>query len=360
MAFASGAVHAPQHLVDLAVAYNPSEDGYVRNAVFPRKDVSHETDLIPTVNKADTLRLYDLDVSGRGEIPEVTYRTGADKTYLCKAIAAKAEVNPKDVKNADAAYRHEKRQTRQALVSVGIRMEYLAVNQTLRQTSVMTQNKTFDADTRWDSFDSPDSTPIEDLQAAVRVVRITCGVSAGAKSRDGQGVIKVIMHEFNWMTLCQHPNVIDRVRFNTGQTGAILTKDVLAKMLEIEPDDILIVSAQYTRSLQKPAGATGDYYKGFVGSDVIVAYTDSDPENDQALGHEFVFDGLAGEDPFLVNKWREQGKGVYLYTDWIGVACMADYKVTNENAGFLLQGTILATDTTRYGSQAGGTQTLID
>ena len=67
---------------------------------------------------------------------------------------------------------------------------------------------------------------------------------------------------------------------------------------------------------------------------------DTDPENDQALGHEFVFDGLAGEDPFLVDKWRQQGVGVYLYTDYVGVACMVDYKATNaQNAGFLLQGT---------------------
>ena len=258
-------------------------------------------------------------------------------------------MNPKDTKNADAAFRHEVRQTKQARTSVGIRMEYLALNQTARQTSVMTQNKSYDADTRWDAFDSNDSTPIEDLQAAVRVVRIKCGVSAGATSRDGQGVIKVIMHEFTWMTLQQHPNVIDRVRFNTGQTGAILTKKILAEMLEVAEGDILITSAQYTSSVQGP-GVTAAY-KAFVGSDVIVAYVDSDPENDQALGHEFVFDGLAGSEPFLVNKWREQGKGVFLYTDYIGVACMVDYKATNaENAGFLLEGVIDASDTTRYGN----------
>lgn len=354
MPFESGAIHAPQHLVDLCVAYNPRDNGFVRGAIFPRKDVAHETDLIPTVSKADTLRLYDLDISGRGEIPEVTFRTSADDSYRCKPIAAKAEVNPKDSKNADAAYRFEKRQTRQALVSVGIRMEYLAVNQTARQTSVITQNKSYVAATRWDSFASSSSTPIEDLQAAVRVVRIKTGTSAGAKSRDGQGLIKVIMHEFTWMTLMQHPNVIDRVRFNTGQTGAILTKDVLAKMLEVAEDDILIVSAQYNSAVQT-AMAVGQKhnvgtYKGFIGSDVLIVMTDVDLENDQALGHEFVFDGLAGEDPFLVNKWREQGKGVFLYTDYVGVACMVDYHVINTDAGFLLQGVINAADTTRYGA----------
>ena len=64
MPFESGAIHAPQHLVDLCLSYNPRDDGYIRNVFFPRKDVPHETDLIATVNKADVLRLYDLDVSG--------------------------------------------------------------------------------------------------------------------------------------------------------------------------------------------------------------------------------------------------------------------------------------------------------
>jgi hypothetical protein len=42
---------------------------------------------------------------------------------------------------------------------------------------------------------------------------------------------------------------------------------------------------------------------------------------------------------------------VYLYTDYVGVACMVDYRATNPgNAGFLLQGVINAADTTRYGN----------
>src|SRR5579885_3198010 len=126
MAFDSGSIHVQQHLTDLCVAYNPREDGYVRGVFFPRKDVQHETDLIAAVNTADTLRLYDMDVSGRSDIPEVQYRTKADTTS-----------------------------------------------------------------TRWDSFGSPDSTPMEDLMAAVRTVRIKTGTSAGAKSRSGQGLIKL-------------------------------------------------------------------------------------------------------------------------------------------------------------------------
>jgi hypothetical protein len=349
MAFEQGAIHAPQHLVDLCVSYNPNPDGYIRGHFFPRKDVSHETDLIAQVNKADTLRLYDLDVSGRGEIPEVTYRTKADLTYQCKPIASKAEINPKDVKNADAAYRHEKRQTMQAMRSDGIRMEYLAVNQTLRTTANLGGNFiTYTSTNRWDSFGSPSSTPIEDLQAAVRLIRIRTGMSASATVRSGQGRIKIAMHEYTFMTMQQSESVRSFLSATFGGSGArILTKKILAEVLEIAEEDILIVSAQYTSSQQGPGETPA--FTGFISSDVIIGMTDTDPENDQAVGHEFVFDGLGGEDPFLVNKWREMGKGVYTYTDYVGVACMVDYKITNTDAVFLLQGVVDKTNTARYG-----------
>jgi hypothetical protein len=344
--FESGAIHAPQHLQDLCVAYVPRDDGYIRGMLFPRKPVEHETDLIAQINTADTLRLYDLDISGRAEMAEVTFRTAADITYRCKAIAAKAEINPKDVKNADAAYRFEKRQTMQALISCGIRMEYLAVKQTVRQTSIMTQNVTLSGGLRWDAYGSPTSNPIGDMKAAIALVRIKTGTSAGAKSRTGEGLVKIFMHEYTWLALQQNQAVALYISASLAGSGQrILTKKILADVLDVGEEDIVIVSSRYTSSQQ---GAAADAFTSFIGSDVLVAMVDSDPENDQSLGHEFVFDGLGGEDPFLVTKWRQQGVGVYQYTDFVGVSCMADYKVTNALAGFLIKSAIDASDTSSY------------
>jgi hypothetical protein len=308
----------------------------VRGVFFPRKDVSHEVDLIPQISTADTLRLYDMDTSGRGELAEV----------------GKAELNPKDMKNADAAYRHEKRQTRQGLISVGIRMEKLAFDQ-LRDTSVMTQFQTFTSSTRWDAYSSPDSTPIEDLQAAVRGVRIRTGTAAGAKGRDGQGLIKIAMHEYAWMALQQNDAVRAFISASIGGSGTrILTKKILAESLEIGEADIHIISARYTKTPQGTPAAD-ETFTSFIGDDVIVAMCDSDAENDQALGHEFVFDGLGGEDPFLVTKWTQFGVGVYQRTEWVGVSCMVDYKTTNAaSAGFLLKGVIDKT-LPIYGGEVG-------
>ena len=340
MAFQNNALHVPQPLVDYCVAYDPSEDSHIRNLFFPRKDIAHEVDLIHTVDTAEILRLYDLDVTGDSEVGEVEWKPGSDLTVRVQPMASKARITPALKAGADPAFQYEMRATKQAMISLGQRMEYLAVKQTMRSTSVLTQYQTFNADTRWDAFGSPDSSPIDDLQAAVATIRIKCGAKAG------KSTIRIAMHDYTWMTLKQHQGVLDRIKYQG--LGAILTKELLAKMLDLRSaDDIIITNARYTNSEK---GATAAY-KAFIGSDVIVALVDdTDDLNAQALGREFVFDGLGdGNNAFLVRKWIEEGRGMHLHVPFVGVSCAVKYQATNAaNAAYLLQGVIDATDTNRY------------
>lgn len=345
MAMETSAIHVPQHLVDLVVAYNPSSDGYIRNLVFPRKDVQHEVDLIPTIDTAATLRLHDIDVSGRAEIPEVSLKIGADLQYRCKGIAAKHEINPKDVKNADVAYQFEKRATRQATISVSLRMEHLAVKQTLRNTAVMTNYVTRSSGSRWDDFGAGGSDPIGDLLAAVSAIRIKTGTPVGGR---GDGTkIRVFMHQYAWNALIRNQAIGYYLAQSPGSPLRLLTRQILGEILELPAEDIVVTSSRYTSSQE---GAATDTFCSFIGSDCVVALCSSDPENDQALGHEFCFDGLAGEEPFLVTTWRQQGVGVYQYTDWVGVSCLTDYKITNPLAGYLIQSVIDPTNSA-YGGE---------
>lgn len=346
MPFSSGAIHVAQPLIDLCSAYKPDEDGYVRGQFFPRKPVQHDTDKVWQVNKADILRLYDLDVSDNAVVPRVTYRTNGTYTYNCQPFAAAAELSPMEMKNADAALKHELRQTRQALISMGIRMEKLAVGN-LRDTAQMTANHTLAVGELWDDFSSPSSQPIEDLQSAIAQIRVKVGKGRRKIEGTGGGRIKIGMSEFTAMVLQQHPNVLSRLSFNPAGTGAILTQKILAELLGIDESDIIVTSAQYTSSQQNET----DTYKIFMGADVVLGYVDdSDPDNDQCLGHEFIFDGLGGDDSFLVRRWREENRG-YAGLDVVGVAAVTDYKITNGSAaGFLLKGVIDSTNTTDYGT----------
>ena len=339
MPFSSGTLHVPQALVDLCVAYTPDEDDYIRNLFFPRKPVQHDTDKIRVIDKAEQLRLYDLDMAPNAVAPSIEYRVGANLTYQCQPYSGRAPVNSYEIANADAALQHELRQTRKVLTAMGIRMEYAAL-QTLRDTSVMTSNETLSvgAGNRWDNFGSSSSTPIEDLQASVSQVRIKTG-----RSRK-KGRIKVAMHEFVWMSLMQHPNVIQRAIF-TGGPGAQLTEAILAGWLGIQAADIVVTAAQYTSSAQ---GAATTTYSSFIGPDVIVAFVDDGGLDDYCLGHEFVFNAMGGDEPFFIRKYRVEQEGI-AGLDYVQVATSAQYKATNAaEAGFLIKSVLDTTNTARY------------
>lgn len=346
MPFSSGAIHVAQPLVDLCQAYKPDEDDYLRSWFFPRKPVQHDTDKVWKVNKADTLRLYDLDVSDNSEVPRVGYRTNGTYTYSCQPFAAAAELSPQEMKNADAALKHEMRQTKQALISMGVRMEKLAITQ-LRDTAVMTAYETIAGATRWDDFASASSDPIGDLQAAIEQVRTNVGKTSNKVGGKGGGRIHIGMSNFVGMILRQHPNVLNRLAFVPNGAGAILTPKILAEILGVNEEDVHVSSNHYTSSQQGETAA----YKQFIGSDVVIGYVDgSDPDNDYGLGHEFIFDGLDGDNGFLVRKWREENRG-YAGIDVVGVAAVVDYKLVNASqAGFLFKTVIDPTNTAAYGT----------
>ncbi len=347
MAFANAALHVAQPLVDFCVAYDPSSDNHIRNAFFKRKDTSHEVDLIHTVDTAETLRLYDLDVTGDSEVPEVEWKAGADQTIRVKPIAAKHRVTPALKAGADPAFNYELRATKQAMISVGQRMEYMAVNQTLRNIAIMTNYVACTSNTRFDAYGDPASQPLAFLKAGVNSIRVSTGVSnsgSSAREADAKGEIKIAMHEYTWQALTEHPGLLERLKYQG--FGAILTTEILAKVLRMKEENILITSARYTSSRK---GATAAY-KSFIGSDIIIALCDdSDDLNSQALGREFVFDGLGDSNQqFLVRKWIEEGKGMHLHTPFVGVACAVHYLPTNVSAGFLITGAIDSTDTVNY------------
>ena len=333
--YAPGLLHTPQPLVDLCTAYDPSESGYIRGEFFPRKVVPHNSDYIRGIDKGQMLRLYDLTMSTNGIAPSVSVGISANQQYNCKPFAARASISAYDTANADAALQFPMRATKQALISVGQRMEYLAVS-TLRDAAVITNNTTLAAAQYWDNYASVDSDPINDLTAAVDLVRIRCGKAKGR--------VKVSMHQLVWSRVKQHPNVIARLVF-TGGAGAVLTPAIFAGMIGLNgPEDLIITSAQYTDSVE---GETSTF-RAFIGPDTIVGFAEDGGLDDYSLGHEFAFNGMAGDDPFFVRQYRVEQEGM-TGTDYVQVATSVDYKVTQVDAAYLIKVCVDVSNTALYG-----------
>lgn len=334
--YSNSTLHTPQPLVDLCVAYDPSKAGYIRRQFLPQKIVKHQSDLIRTIDTASMLRLYDLNMSPNAIAPSVAFKIGPNLSYSAQPFAARQAINPTDVANADAALQFQMRATKYCMQAMDLRMEYLAVKEQLTSTSVLTNYETLLAAERWDNYGSTSSDPIVDLQAAVAQVRIKVG--------QPDGRVKVSMHQYVWNAIRNHPNVLQRVVFSGG-AGAVLTKDVFAGMIDLKSaDDLVITTAKYTTSQEGAASAT---FSSFIGNNAIVAFCDDGGLDDQALGHEFAFNGMGGEDPYVVRQYRVEQEGT-MGNDYVQVATWLDFKVTNAGAGFLFTGCVDSSNTEMY------------
>ncbi len=328
-------LHVAQALTDLAVAYKPSADGFLRDRFFPRKDVAHMTDKLRQISKSNMMLLHDLKVGNDGRIPEVQYRVDSDITYNCQAYGAEVVVGDLDAGNADASLEHETRQADHAMGVITTALEYEAVKNTLRSTSVLTNYQTQTAAQRWDNYSSASSDPVADLLSACTLVKARCG---------GKPVNQLALSEWTWNAIMAHPNVLERVKFQTGSAGSILTPGILASILRIQESAITITANTYNSGAQ---GATAAY-KSFLGSDVVIAHVEDGGRNDYSLGHEFAFSGY-GSQPVVVVKYRDEKRGGLLGANVIRVGSIVDFKVTQSDAAFLYK-TVLDTSAAQYGS----------
>jgi len=330
----TGTLHVAQALTDLAVAYTPSSDGFLRDKFFPRKDVAHLTDKIRQIDKSNSLLLHDLKVGNDGRVPEVQYRITTDLTYSCQAYGAEVVVGDMDTGNADAALEHEQRQMQHGLMTMTTALEKVAVA-ALRDTGTLTNNQTQTAAQRWDNFTSASSDPIGDLLAARTLVAARTG---------GHAPNRLALSEWTWNAISTHPNVLERVKFQTGSAGSILTTKILADILRMQESAIMITAQTYNSAAQ---GATAAY-KSFLGSDVVLAYCEDGGRYDYSLGHEFAFSGY-GSAPVVVVKYRDEKRGGLLGANVIRIGSIVDFKVTQPDAAYLFK-TVLDTSNAAYGS----------
>ena len=331
MAFGAN-LHVAQALTDLAVAYKPSADGFLRDKFFARKAVQHLSDKLRQISTANALLLHDLKVGADGRVPEVQYRIDSDLSYVCKPYANEVVVDDLDSGNADAALAHEQRLFDQGMLSLTIALEYEAIKNTLRDTAILTANETMAAADRWDNYTSTSSDPINDLLQACTLVR----------HQTGKNVNRIAMEEWSFNKMQSHPNVLDRVRL-TGGPGAVLTTGILAGILRVDESSILITSQSYNSAVMSATISR----KSFLGSDVVVAYCEDGGLYDFGLGHEFAFSGY-GAEPAVVVKYRDDKRGV-LGSNVIRVGSIVDFKVTNASAAYLFKG-VLDTTNAEYGS----------
>ncbi len=335
MAFAPGVLHVNRPLTDLVVSFDPSEQGYLRNVFFPRKNVDKKSNQIRQVSKGELLRLQDPKQSPDGRVKEVQFAMDTTLSYQCITYAFQAVMDAEERAMADSEVAYDMRMLQSAYLKMSTALEYLAIKDTLRAVSA---NATLSAGTTtWDANTSPSSDPVSDLLTGVNIIKDNIG-------KDGD--IHIGMHLYTWTALKQNPNVLSRAPVHTvGPTGAIMTKDILCDILDIPHGNLHVTTAHYTSGQE---GET-DAFKAFIGSDVLMAHVEDPSLSDFGQGHEFSFSGYNGTDPYTVLTFPDNNRAPW-GADISRIIASVDYKQTNANAFYRIASAV-DTSKTAYNSR---------
>ena len=279
-------VHVNVPLTNLSVAFFQESTAFVAGRVFPVVPVQKQSDRYYVYNRGDANR-DDLAVRAPGTAANQTgYGLDNTPTYFAN-VWSLAHTIPDEIRaNSDSVLSPDMDTTRFLTNKALIRRERIWVASYF-VTSVWT--KEYSGSTNASAYGSntvqfwnlSTSTPIEDIRHMKQQVQLASGGYIPNKLTLGREVYDV---------LCDHPDIIDRLK--AGQTPggpAISTRVLMAAIFEV--DEILVMDSVYNSAVE---GAT-EVNTFIGGKNVLLSYAPAQPGlMVPSAGYTFAWTGLFG------------------------------------------------------------------
>ena len=335
-----GIVHVRKRLTDISMRF-PPEQQYCGGDYFPRKPVEHLSDFIVRWSKANILRIDDLALSAPDDElpPEVELQLSADDSYQCRVYAVRSPDKVITKKNADPAIDYDVERALHCRQRLDTRLEYLRLNQTLRSTTVMTNNRTLTAAERWDNATSTSNTPVSLGRSIVTNMKLLNGGNS-------PNVVRMTTHVKNAIVASEEFKDFTKWWLgNSGSVGGSIPigdEELIGTIWGLAPGAVKCCDATYNVSA---AGATASY-RAFLGSDVIFAYVVPAGIRTYGLSTEFRFSGY-NTDPYAIISVPQLQRGAIPGEDIRGIS-ICDPHVLNADSGYLIKGAVDTTSST-YG-----------
>jgi hypothetical protein len=330
-------VHIAKRLTDISIRF-PEEQVSVRGEFFPRKPVEHLTDLIAQWNRANILRLDDLDMAGDEDLPSlVELVLDANVQYSCKIWAVRAMAKEITARNSDPALDYEVERALMAKQRLSTLLEYQAVNKVLRDSSVMSGSfETTAAAEQFDNFTSASSLPVSKLSGIALRIKTNTG---------GNMPNKCTMSSFTLNAIAASEEFKDRSKYTTLVVGDPNSADGRARILEslvgLPAGSIKLTDAVYNKAI----AGLAESLKQFIGSSVVMAYVTPPSIRSYGFGASFAWNGYS-TDPMTIIKVPQFTAGV-IPGEEIRAFSIVDYKPLNLKAAYTLD---QAVDPSRTGS----------
>lgn len=320
-------VHVNKRLTDISIRF-PDEQVMVRQLFFPRKPVDHLTDLITKWNRANILRLDDLDMAaGDEELPSlVELVLDANDQYNCKVYATRARAQEISSRNADPALDYEVERALMAKQRLATVLEYQAIKNVLRSSSVMGSSfETCPAAQQFDNVTSASSQPVSKLSGIVLTIKTQTG---------GNPPNACAMSSFTLSAIAASEEFKDRSKYTTLVVADPNSQDGRARILEsligCPPGCIRLTDAIYNSA----KAGLAESPKQFIGSAIIMAYVTPPSIRTIGFGAGFSWNGYS-TDPMTIIKVPQFTAGV-IPGEEIRAFSIVDFKPYNVAAGYCL------------------------
>ena len=335
----AGIVHVKRRLTDLSVHY-PWEFKSIGEDFFPSRPTEFLTDQFAVANKANLLALEDLSPLGDDDVPpNVELKWDADKTYKCAVYGVQSPGKWITEKNADPSLDYETERTIQLTTSLRLRLEYLRVNQRLRNTAYMTNQSTLSAAARFDNYTSSSSLPIKTMQLIVDSI---------GYANQGRKPNLIAMTTYTLRAIARSEEFKDLTKYQYVQDaeGEELSgiRSMVEQLIGVKKGAIRLSDAVYN------AAASGQtaIYTTFMGPDIVFGYVEAWGLRKYSLSAGFQW-SMYSNDPQAVIAVPEYTRGM-VPTENLRVFTVIDPSIVVPELGYLLKGAINGSDTTSYGN----------
>lgn len=289
-----GDVHISRPLSNVSVAYTQNKDNFIADKVFSKIPVDKQYDDYYKFSK-DTLFRDEAQKRAPGTASaSMGFGTNTDR-YHCDIYSISTLVPDQVRRNADSVINPDFIATEQITNSLLIKREKIWAENFFK-TGVWAQEKTgglTDSSTNFKFWDDDGADPIAVIQNACKL-----GFEAGGAEYNSG-----IMTYDVFMTLKNHPSIIDRVKYTTRDT---VTIDVLARLFEL--DKLYIAKALV--STGKEGQSEDDIeLKQILSNGMLLCYAAPNPGLlVPSAGYTFEYKGLAPNNSYgtVIKKFRDE------------------------------------------------------
>jgi hypothetical protein len=319
-------LHIDTWLTNISVGWAQDPSKFVAGKVFPMVPVQKQSDKFVIWDKGFFFR-DEVGVRPLGGRPNRAGKAKKDGTYFCEEEGLEDVIDDRTRANADQPFDPDRASgellTEQMMIHLDREWSNAYFKAGVWGTNIEGKSSSPSGENQILQFDQDGSEPIQTIRKnSTRIGR-----------RTGRKPNKVVLGGDVFDVLCDHPDIVDRVKYT--QRG-VLTQELLAELFGV--DEVLVPGGVENSAAE---GQADDIDFIVDSTSVLLAYAASAPAiNSPTAGYTFVWTGLI---PGMTNAFGgviQRGRDELAHSDILQIRAASDPEIVAPELGVFIEGAI--------------------